>query len=128
LASAHDFIMRFPFAYDTMLGPVGVQLSRGQRQSLCIARGLLKDPRLLILDEATSALDAESERAVLKNIRWLASGRLTLVLSRRPLAVQPNDLIVVLEDGRIVDQGTHGQLLKKPGLYVYLGAGQAQAG
>src|SRR5262249_14701740 len=83
LAGAHDFAMRLPRGYDTVLGAPGVQPSRGQRQSLCIARALLKESRLLILDEATSALDAETERAVLKNLRWLGGDRTTLILTRR---------------------------------------------
>jgi ATP-binding cassette subfamily B protein len=125
LAGAHDFIMRFPLGYETTLGAFGVHLSRGQRQSLCIARALLKEPRLLILDEVTASLDAEMEHALLQNLRWLGRDSTTLLLTRRPQAVDPRDAVVVLEDGQIVETGTHGALLTQNGLYAHLAAQRA---
>ncbi len=114
-AAAHDFITRLPLGYATPLGPRGVELSRGQRQSLCIARALLKEPRLLVLDEATSALDAETEGAVLKHLRWLGRDRAVMILTRRPAAVRPGDLVVVLEGGQVAERGDPGELLKRGG-------------
>ncbi len=119
-ANAHEFIMSFPLAYDTIVGDLGVRLSGGQRQRLAIARALLKEPRILILDEATGALDYESERAIQHNLQLLMRDRTTLVIAHRLSTVQNADVIVVMDNGAIVEQGTHTELTAKRGLYYYL--------
>jgi len=121
-ARAHEFIERLPDGYRTFLGERGVRLSGGQRQRIAIARALLKNPPLLLLDEATSALDAESERAVQAALEQAMRGRTTLVIAHRLATVIRADRIVVLERGRIVDAGTHAQLVERGGLYARLAA------
>jgi subfamily B ATP-binding cassette protein MsbA len=116
-ANAHDFIVKLPEGYDTVIGEMGVQLSGGQRQRLAIARALLKDSPLLILDEATSSLDSESERAVQTAIARLMTGRTTLVIAHRLSTIRRADRILVVEDGRIVESGTHDELIEGAALY-----------
>jgi len=116
-ANAHDFIARFPEGYDTPVGERGVQLSGGQKQRVAIARAVLKDPRVLVLDEATSALDAESEHLVQQALDRLLEGRTTLVIAHRLSTVKNADRVLVLDGGRVVQQGTHADLVGEAGLY-----------
>ncbi|MGE0856306.1 MAG: ATP-binding cassette domain-containing protein, partial [Hyphomicrobiaceae bacterium] len=119
-AQAHDFIRALPQGYDTRLGERGVSLSGGQRQRIAIARALLKDAPILLLDEATSALDAENEVLVQRALERVMQGRTTLVIAHRLATVQKADRIVVMDEGRIVEQGTHASLVRAGGLYSRL--------
>ena len=126
-AFAHEFITALPEGYDTFLGERGVRLSGGQRQRIAIARAILKNPPLLLLDEATSALDAESERMVQAALESAMRDRTTLVIAHRLATVQKADRIVVIDHGRIVEQGTHESLLNMNGTYARLAALQFTA-
>jgi subfamily B ATP-binding cassette protein MsbA len=119
-AYAHDFIQELPQGYDTIVGERGVKLSGGQKQRITIARAILKNPSLLILDEATSALDTESEAIVQKALDNLMHGRSSIVIAHRLSTVIGADRIVVMDKGRIVDAGTHGELLTRCGIYANL--------
>ncbi|GHD81896.1 ABC transporter transmembrane domain-containing protein [Vogesella fluminis] len=121
-AAAHDFIEKLPDGYHSYLGERGVRLSGGQRQRIAIARAILKNPPILLLDEATSALDAESEQLVQQALERAAAGRTTIVIAHRLATVKQADRIVVLEQGRIVAEGTHGELLQRSPLYARLAA------
>jgi subfamily B ATP-binding cassette protein MsbA len=119
-ANAHDFIMKLPQGYDTVIGEQGVKLSGGERQRISIARALLKDAPILILDEATSSLDTESEIEVQDALEKLMRGRTTLVIAHRLSTIRNADRIIALVDGRIVEEGTHESLMEKRGEYFKL--------
>ena len=126
LAGAHDFILELAEGYDTIIGERGSTLSGGQRQRIAIARALVADPRILILDEATSALDYESERIIQQNMQAIAKDRTVLIIAHRLSAVRQADRIITIDHGRIVEDGTHDQLLHTGGRYS--GLFRAQAG
>jgi subfamily B ATP-binding cassette protein HlyB/CyaB len=120
LAGAHEFILELPYGYDTVLGERGATLSGGQRQRVAIARALIGNPRILIFDEATSALDYESERIIQDNMRAICKGRTVIVIAHRLATVRQADRIVTIERGRVAEDGTHDELLRRGGRYAGL--------
>lgn len=126
LAQVHDFVMRLPEGYDTRVGERGLKLSGGEKQRVAIARTILKNPRILILDEATSALDTRTEREIETALRTVSRDRTTLVIAHRLSTVVDADEILVLQDGRVAERGTHARLLAAGGLYARMWALQAE--
>lgn len=124
-AFAHEFISKLPNGYDTLVGERGVKLSGGQRQRVAIARAILKDSRILLLDEATSALDSESEVLIQKALWKLMENRTAIIIAHRLSTIQKMDRIIVLDEGKILEQGSHQELLKKKGKYAELWAHQS---
>ena len=124
-AHAHEFITKLPKGYDTLVGERGVKLSGGQRQRVAIARAILKDAPILVLDEATSALDSESEKLIQAALRELMKGRTTIVIAHRLSTIQSMDRILILDNGTVIEEGSHHQLLKRKGTYAKLWAHQS---
>jgi ATP-binding cassette, subfamily B, bacterial HlyB/CyaB len=120
LAGAHDFILQLPEGYDTLVGERGSSLSGGQRQRIAIARALVADPRILIFDEATSALDYESERAIQQNMREICKGRTVIIIAHRLSTLRAADRVLTIERGRLVEDGTHDELIGSGGRYATL--------
>jgi subfamily B ATP-binding cassette protein HlyB/CyaB len=120
LAGAHEFILALPEGYDTVVGERGSSLSGGQRQRIAIARALVTDPRILIFDEATSALDYESERIIQENMRQIANGRTVFIIAHRLSTVRRTDRIITIDRGRLVEDGTHDELIGTGGRYASL--------
>jgi ATP-binding cassette subfamily B protein len=127
-AFIHERIMELPEGYETVVGERGYKMSGGEKQRLAIARAVLKDPRILILDEATSSLDTTSERLVQEALRPLMRGRTTIAIAHRLSTILSADVIFVLDRGRIVERGTHSELVRQGGLYAGLYERQFQSG
>ena len=127
MASAHDFIMRLPDGYDTVIGAAGRALSGGERQRISIARAILTDPKILILDEATAAVDTETEINIQRSIDRLVKGRTTISVAHRLSTLRDADMLIVLENGEVIEHGTHRELMNKKGTYYNLAVIQSRA-
>ena len=125
MAGAHEFITELARGYDTQVGERGASLSGGQRQRVAIARALITNPSILIFDEATSALDYESERIIQDNLAKIKSGRTMFIIAHRLTTVKDCDIIIVLENGKIIEKGSHKELLAQKGYYYQLHKYQA---
>jgi ATP-binding cassette subfamily B protein len=119
-ANIHDFVMGLPDGYDTVVGERGYRLSGGEKQRVALARVILKDPRILVLDEATSSLDSESEMLIQEALKRVMAGRTSIVIAHRLSTILAADVILVMDRGKIVERGTHRELLVKGGLYAQL--------
>jgi ATP-binding cassette subfamily B protein len=120
IAQIHDFILTLPKGYQTIVGERGIKVSGGERQRVAIARAIIKDPKILVFDEATSSLDSSNEKAVLETIDRVASGRTSISIAHRLSTIVNCDIIFVLKDGRVVEKGTHSELLKSDSAYAKL--------
>jgi ATP-binding cassette subfamily B protein len=120
VANIHDFIQTLPDGYETIVGERGLKLSGGEKQRIAIARVILKNPRVLVFDEATSSLDSRSEQSILRSLREVARQHTTLVIAHRLSTIIDADNILVMDKGRIIEQGSHPSLLTQNGLYAYL--------
>merc|ERR1711991_354181 len=119
-ANAHDFIAAFPEGYATVVGEGGGQMSGGQRQRICIARAILKDPAILILDEATASLDNKSEAVVQEALDRASEGRTTVAIAHRLSTIKNSDVLLVMDEGHVVESGKHWELMRERGLYYML--------
>ena len=117
IAAAHDFIMEMPQGYDTIVGERGMGLSGGQKQRIAIARAIIKNPKILIMDDCTSAVDMETEYTIQQALKGIMQGRTTFIIAHRISSVKDADEIIVLDNGEIVERGTHDQLVKLGGKY-----------
>ena len=120
MAGAHDFILKLPMGYDTVLAEGGSSLSGGQRQRIAIARTLLADPKIIIFDEATSALDDESQAIIQENMQEIAKGRTVITIAHRLSTIRNHQRIIVMQQGQIVEQGSHQQLIENNKFYRHL--------
>lgn len=127
-ASIHDYIITLPLGYNTIIGMDGAGLSQGQKQRLLIARAIYKNPQFIFLDEATNALDANNERRITENLKEFYAGKTVVIAAHRLSTVRDADNIVVLDKGRIVESGTHNELLQKRGYYYSLIKNQLELG
>jgi ABC-type transport system involved in Fe-S cluster assembly fused permease/ATPase subunit len=126
LAQVHDFVLTLPLGYETKVGERGLKLSGGEKQRVAIARTILKDPRVLIFDEATSALDTRTEQDIQTALRAVARDRTTITIAHRLSTIVDADEILVLDEGRVAERGTHWSLLARGGIYAQMWAAQAE--